>query len=164
VIVILTGVAGCGKTAVGQMLAARLQFPFLDADALHTPECVEQMRRGVPLTPAQRDAWMDRVVAAVDGRDPLVLACSGLRRAHRDRLRALGDVRMFALDAPRTVLERRLQDRTGHFFPMRLLENQLETLERPAAGEEIEVIDADRPPADVVEEIVARLERGPPRR
>jgi gluconokinase len=159
VIVVLIGVAGSGKTTVGKMLGARLHLPFLDADELHTPECVEQMARGERLTDAQRNAWFDRVIAVADTRDPLVLPCSALRHAHRARLRALGDVRMFLLDVPAQVLERRLRRRHGHFFPARLLQSQLETFERPMPGEGIVVVDAGRSTADVVDEIVAHLER-----
>jgi gluconokinase len=162
VIIVLMGVAGSGKTTLGQMLAARLHLPFMDADELHPPDAVEQMRRGQPLTASQRDAWFDRVVANVDGRDRLVLACSLLRRVHRDKLRAVGDVRMFDLEVSRSVLEHRLRERHGHFFPIRLLQNQLETLERPLPDEGIVVVDADRPAADIVDAIVAELEREPP--
>jgi gluconokinase len=161
-IIVLIGVAGSGKTTVGELLAARLRFPFLDADELHTPECVEQMTRGEPLTDAQRNAWFGRVVAAAEARDPLVLACSMLRRTHRDRVRAVGDVRMFLLDMPASVLERRLQQRPGHFFPARLLQGQLETLERPLPEEGIVVVDAARPATDVLGAIVAKLERERP--
>ncbi|HZA89547.1 MAG TPA: gluconokinase, GntK/IdnK-type [Solirubrobacterales bacterium] len=161
-IIVLIGVAGSGKTTLGQMLAARLHLAFLDADELHTPEAVEQMTRGEPLTDAQRNAWFGRVVAAAEARDPQVLACSALRRAHRDRLRAVGDVRMFLLDVPASVLERRLQQRPGHFFPARLLQSQLETLERTLPEEGIVVVDAARPDAEVLDAIVANLERNRP--
>jgi gluconokinase len=157
-IVVLIGVAGSSKTTTGERLAAQLHIPFLDADALHTPENVEQMKRGEPLTDAERDAWLDRVVAAIEGRDPMVLACSALRRVHRDRLRAVSGVRMFLLDAPAPVLERRLRERHGHFFPARLLQSQLDTFERPLPAEGVEVIDADRPPEEIVSEIAATLE------
>jgi gluconokinase len=156
-IIVLTGVAGSGKTTVGEMLADRLRFPFLDADELHTVETVERMKRGEPLTAGERTAWVNRVLATVRGRDPLVLACSALRRQDRDKLRALGDVRMFALEVPRSELERRLRHRPAHFFAVGLLENQLETLEPPIEGEEIVVVDADRVPAAVVDAIVANL-------
>ena len=157
-IIVLIGVAGSGKTTLGKNLAARLEVAFLDADALHTPECTEQMARGVPLSDHQRDAWIDRVAAAARAQDPLVLACSALRRAHRDRLRAVGEVRMFLLDAPTPVLERRLGRRADHFFPPRLLRSQLETLERPLPEEGVVIIDAARPAEAVLDAIVDQLE------
>jgi gluconokinase len=157
-IVALIGVAGSGKTALGERLAERLRFPFLDADQLHTPECAEQMRRGEPLTDAQRDAWFERVLESVATRDPLVLACSALRRGHRERLRAAGDVRMMLLDVPAPVLERRLRERHGHFFPARLLQSQLETMEPPLPEEGVIVIDAGGRAAEALDEIVRSLD------
>jgi gluconokinase len=157
-IIILIGVAGSGKTTLGEMLAARLRMPFLDADELHTPACAEQMRRGEPLTDAQRDAWLDRVLEAAVTQGPGVLACSALRLGHRERLRAVGDVRMFMLDVPVPVLERRLRERSGHFFPARLLQSQLETLETPEPAEGITMVDARRSAPEVLNAIIAGLE------
>lgn len=157
-IIVLIGVAGSGKTTLGKKLATRLEVAFLDADTLHTPECREQMARGEPLSDAQRDAWIDRVAAAARARDPLVLACSALRRAHRERLRAVGEVRMFLLDVPASVLRDRLGQRPDHFFPARLLADQLETLERPLPEEGVVIVDAARPPDAVLDGIVHQLE------
>lgn len=159
-IIALIGVAGSGKTTLGRQLAERLELPFLDADSLHVPACAEQMRRGEPLTDAQRDEWFERVVDAVAAEDALVLACSALRRAHRGRLRAVGDVRMLLLDVPAPVLEERLRQRPGHFFGARLLRSQLETLEPPAPEEGIVSIDADQSKADALDEIIGRLQAG----
>ncbi|MEZ5155297.1 MAG: gluconokinase, GntK/IdnK-type [Solirubrobacterales bacterium] len=153
--VALIGVAGSGKTTLGQALAARLGWPFLDADVLHTPASVTQMQSGTPLTDRQRDAWFDRVVAAVAGRDPLVLACSALRRPHRDRMRALGDLRLILLRVPAAELRRRLESRAGHFFDPRLLVSQLEAFDPPAIDEEILEIDATGPAGDVLARLQA---------
>ena len=48
-IVIISGVAGSGKTTVGAMLAGRLGWPFADADDFHPAANVEKMRAGIPL-------------------------------------------------------------------------------------------------------------------
>ncbi|MBM3939951.1 MAG: hypothetical protein FJ318_03465 [SAR202 cluster bacterium] len=45
-IVVIMGVSGVGKTTVGQLLAATLDWPFYDADDLHPAANVEKMRRG----------------------------------------------------------------------------------------------------------------------
>ena len=47
--VLIMGVAGCGKSSVGEGLSARLGIPYRDGDDLHTPEAGEKMRAGVPL-------------------------------------------------------------------------------------------------------------------
>lgn len=156
-IIVLIGVAGSGKTVLGELLAARLGLPFLDADELHTPEAIARMGRGQPLGDADRDSWFDRVVHAAADRAPLVLACSALRRHHRSRLRAVGEVRMFLLDVPAVELERRLRDRTAHFFPAGLLRSQLATLEPPLAEEGIVVVDASRPVEQTLDDILAAV-------
>src|SRR5690606_37144739 len=53
-VVILSGVAGSGKTTVGTRLAEALRWDFLDADALHPPESVAKMRAGVALEESDR--------------------------------------------------------------------------------------------------------------
>ncbi len=151
------GVAGSGKSTVGEALADRLDAPFLDADELHTPACVERMRRGEPLTDRERTEWIERVSAALRARDPLVVACSALLRAHRDRLRAAGDVQMVLLEASPRELERRISERRDHFFPSELLRDQLATLEPPAADEGVLVVDGSRPPAALVHAIATKL-------
>src|SRR6185295_19670532 len=89
------GVAGAGKTTIGQRLAAELGWRFVEGDALHTPAAVEQMRAGTPLTDADRESWLNAlhaiVAAAADRRQPLILSCSALKARYRQTLR--GDLR-----------------------------------------------------------------------
>jgi gluconokinase len=158
-IVVLMGVAGSGKTTIGMALADRLDVPFLDADTLHSEEARAEMTRGEPITDAQREAWIGRVVAAITENPSVVLACSALVHAHRDQIRTADDVRMFLLDAPPHVLEERLKNRFGHFFAPTLLASQLSTLEYPDVDEHIAVIDANRSVEAIVDNIVTELER-----
>ena len=53
-IVVVTGVAGAGKTTIGKLLARDLGWKFYDADDLHPAANVEKMRRGEPLDDADR--------------------------------------------------------------------------------------------------------------
>ena len=63
VAIVLMGVSGSGKTAVGTRLAEKLQYEFLDADNFHPPANIEKMitakpsiKRGPMLSwPALRD-------------------------------------------------------------------------------------------------------------
>jgi len=161
-VVVVMGVSGCGKTAVGELLAARLGVPFRDADRFHTPENVERMRSGVPLDDAARGPWLDRLSALVDdarrdGRG-LVLACSALKRGYRERLGAgRPGVRLVFLDGPEPLIRERLQRRVGHFMPASLLASQCAALERPTAEERPVTIDVASPPDVLVETIVAAL-------
>lgn len=153
------GVSGAGKTAVGERLAERLRWAFVDADDLHPASNVRKMTAGVPLSDEDRLPWLRTVRQAMDehaaaGR-PAVVACSALKSEYRELLSsALADARLVYLRATPEVLERRLAERQGHFFDPTLLASQLETLEEP---EEALVVDADRELEAVVDAVVAGL-------
>jgi gluconokinase len=163
-VIVLMGVSGSGKTAVGEALAARLGWSFADADDLHSAADVERMRSGVPLTDQDREPWLRAVNRALRGwiaagRD-VVLACSALRRSHRAALRAGvpddGSLRFVYLRAEPAELARRLRTRVGHFMPASLLPSQLDTLEEPDPAEAL-TVDAQRPIPAVVDAIVHHL-------
>jgi gluconokinase len=163
---LLMGVSGSGKTVIGRLLADRLRMPFLDADDLHPAENVQKMRLGRPLTDTDRGPWLHAVAGeiarrALDGQG-VVVACSALKRAYRDRLRAAcPGLRLVQLAGPPEVIRRRLEARTGHFMPADLLDSQLATLEPPEADERPLVIDLAPPPDEIVERIVAALTPAP---
>lgn len=56
-VVILFGVTGSGKTTVGSLLSATLDWKFYDADDFHPKTNVEKMRQGIPLTDEDRTPW-----------------------------------------------------------------------------------------------------------
>jgi gluconokinase len=159
VIVVLMGVAGAGKTAVGGRLAARLGWPFLDGDVLHPAANIRKMASGVALSDADRLPWLagvHRAMAehAAAGRS-VVVACSALKQGYREVLRSgLADTQFVYLRCSPAVLEGRLRRRRGHFFDPALLGSQLEVLEEPA---DALVINADQPLEVVVDEVVAGL-------
>ena len=133
---VLIGPAGTGKTAVGTQLARAIGARFVDADDAHTPANVEKMRRGEPLTDADRAPWLDRVRAlsleVLDAGETVVVACSALRQVYRERLAQHDPRFVFVhLDVPQDVLARRLSERRAHFFGPALLASQLATFERP---------------------------------
>jgi gluconokinase len=136
VTVVLTGPAGAGKTTVGRQLAHDLGWPFLDADSLHSPEAVEQIRSGQSLSDADREPWLGRVVDAVctlhDTWPHVVVACSALKQRYRERLAdGVRDVRWVYLDASESLLRDRLAARTDHFAGPAILSRQLQDLEPP---------------------------------
>ena len=61
------GVAGSGKTRIGQQLAAQLGWQFIDADDLHSVSNVEKMVAGVPLTDRDREPWLGALRSALAG-------------------------------------------------------------------------------------------------
>jgi len=59
--IVVMGVSGCGKTAVGRLLAGRLGAAFIDGDDLHPPENVRKMAAGIPLEDQDRRPWLDQI-------------------------------------------------------------------------------------------------------
>ncbi len=130
------GVCGCGKSRIAGLLAARLGWDMLEGDSLHPAANVAKMAGGTPLNDADRAPWLDAIAEQILARrDGLVIACSALRRAYRDRLRVADpDLRFLHLAPPREVLELRLS-RRQHFMAPSLLDSQLATLEPPMLDE-----------------------------
>ncbi len=162
-VIVVMGASGCGKSFVGRALAKALSCDFQDGDDLHPAANIEKMRGGEPLDDADRAPWLDRVADWIehnhlDRRDGVV-ACSALKRRYRDRLREADDgLRFVFLDVPAPILRRRLEQRR-HFMPPRLLESQLQTLERPGADESVLTVVGDPPLADVVGAVQSWLSR-----
>jgi carbohydrate kinase (thermoresistant glucokinase family) len=158
--VVVMGVAGTGKSAVGPAVAERLGVPFVDGDDAHTTAAKAQMAAGVPLTEEQRVPWLDTlhdvVAQHIAG---VVLACSALTIASRRRLAGDLDVRFVALLVPEDVLTTRLTTRRGHFAGTDLLASQLATLE---LDESVVHVDGNRPIGEVVDDVVRAAASGAP--
>jgi len=140
---VVMGPSGSGKSTLGALLAARLEAPFLEGDRFHPPSNLTKMRQGRPLDDEDRWPWLAAVAdaardLAAENRN-VVVACSALKRAYRDRLRAgLGEAAEVTLLCPRIdqdILAGRLGRREGHFMPASLLDSQLDAFEPPGPGE-----------------------------
>ena len=135
-VLIFMGVSGSGKTTVGTLFAQKTGAVFFEGDEFHPPENIEKMRRGVPLTDADRTKWLrtlrEIIKRALDEATFTVITCSALKAAYRDVLQG-GDARVqfVHLTGPRTLIEERLRARRNHFMPATLLDSQLATLEPP---------------------------------
>lgn len=133
---VVMGVSGCGKSDIGQLLASARGIPFVEGDAWHTPQNVAKMAAGIPLTDADRAAWLATLRDQIAGSAALVLSCSALKRRYRAVLREADPGLFFVeLDGPRALIEERMRARTGHFMPASLLESQLRDLEPLQADE-----------------------------
>ena len=159
---IVMGVSGVGKSTVAEGVAARTGWPFRDGDGFHPPENVEKMRSGTPLTDTDRWPWLDAIAAWIDELRRAgghgIVACSALKHAYRDRLRAgHGDVRFVFLDAPKPVIEARIKARKNHYMPPSLLDSQLATLERPTAEEGALTVSVEPAPEAIVDDVMRRL-------
>jgi gluconokinase len=161
VLVVVMGIAGVGKTAVGKRVATALGLPFHDGDDFHRDANRRKMAAGLPLTEADRQPWLEdlaRRMTEWEAGGGAVVACSALRRRHRDLLAAAspGAIRFVFLDAPVEVVRARLAARRGHYMPASLLDSQLATLERPEPGEALRV-DAGGDPDETARAVVAAL-------
>ena len=142
-IVVLMGVSGSGKSTVGAALAVALGWPLIDADDLHPPENVAKMAAGIPLTDDDRWPWLDRVVTELrritaDGTN-VILACSALKQAYRDRLAGAGDMRFVHLRGDPQTIGRRLASRHHRYMPATLLGSQFATLEAPHDAIDVDI-------------------------
>ena len=159
---IVMGVSGSGKTTVAELIAAKLGAAMLEGDGLHPPENVAKMRAGVPLDDADRWPWLDAIgrqlqAAKAEGR-PLVVTCSALKRAYRERLKAARPDLVFVyLRGSRALFEARVRARHHEYMPASLLDSQLATLEEPGEGEPVIAVDAALPPEAEADAAVAAL-------
>jgi gluconokinase len=162
-ILVVMGVSGSGKTTIGKLLAERLGWQYQEGDALHPPENVAKMSGGTPLTDADRIPWLHRIAGRIDEwrsrGESGVITCSALKRAYRDIIiGSRPDVGLIHLKGSRELIGRRMMARKGHFMPAALLDTQFATLQEPTPDERPVTVDISGTPAEIVEEIVRRLQ------
>lgn len=160
VVLLLMGVSGSGKTTIGEALAERLSFKFVDADDFHSDENRKKMHEGHPLTDEDRLPWLELLKAKISqwlaiGQNT-VLACSALKSSYRQIL--IGDqkrVIIFFLDGSFELFAERLAKRNHPFMNSTLLRSQFDTLEKPA---DAIFLDAALTPDQVVDQAVKGLQ------
>ncbi|QVL56825.1 MAG: gluconokinase [Simkaniaceae bacterium] len=151
---IILGVSGCGKTAVGLELSIALKLPFYDADDFHSKENKEKMSHGVPLTDADRLPWLNTLATLLKEKGPLILGCSALKESYRKILKVSPDVQFIYLKGSYELIYNRLKKRHGHFFDPHLLKSQFADLEEP---KDAIVIDTAPPVPQIVMTILQAL-------
>lgn len=155
------GTAGSGKSLIGASFAAVLGVEFVEGDDFHPAKNIELMSRGVALTDEDRAEWLHALALRLRTADEagvgIVIACSALKRAYRDVLRAdAPDVQFIYLRGSPELIAQRMDNRSGHFMPASLLESQFATLEEPVPEENAWVIDISRSPAQIIAELGSR--------
>lgn len=158
-VVILAGVAGAGKTTVGEMLASRMGWDFLDADDFHPSENIEKMSSGISLTDEDRRPWLEAIKLEIDRaiseKKSAVIACSALKEKYRKYLgQGSKDVILFLLNVDYQEAYRRISQRGNHFFRTDVLESQFQALEKT----EITItVDASKTPEAITDEILEKI-------
>jgi gluconokinase len=156
------GVAGSGKTTIGEGLAEQLGWTYEDGDKFHPKSNVAKMSAGHPLTDADRWPWLQAIADEIDRVCKLggnvVVACSALKRAYRDVLvHGRDDVRIVYLEGTHDLIASRLAARKGHFMPPTLLQSQFKTLQPPGADENPVTVSIDGSVEAIVDNIVRKL-------
>ena len=147
--IIVMGVSGAGKSTIGTLLSQRLDRPLIEGDSLHPAANVDKMSHGIALTDEDRWPWLDTVGRAMAdvlaGNGSVVVSCSALKKAYRDRLRfsAGGELAFVFLKGSRELLMSRMAAREGHFMPVSLLDSQLATLQDPSGEPGVVTVDID---------------------
>ena len=157
-IIILMGVSGCGKTTVGQILANKLNMPFMDADDFHPPENVEKMNKGKPLTDADRYPWLKCLADNIikwNRTGGAVLACSALKEKYR-KILSSGNPEVFYvyLKGEKNLIFDRMKKRKGHYMPLSLLDSQFKALEEP---ENVITVSIKKTPQEIAGQIIKLL-------
>ena len=146
--VVFMGVAGCGKSSAGQVLALAMQLPLIEGDEFHPASNQEKMRLGLPLTDADRADWLTTLGHTLAAQSTgAVLTCSALKRQYRDRLRSLvPNLRFVFMDIDPVTAHQRVTARAGvHLFPPSLVDSQFATLESPVGEPGVLRVDATLP-------------------
>lgn len=156
VCIVVMGVSGCGKSAVGGRIAQRLALPLIEGDAFHPAANIDKMRQGIPLDDADRAGWLERLGRELASRqDGAVLTCSALKRSYRDRLRqAAPGLRFVHLALSQQQALQRVASRGDHFYPPSLVASQFAALEDPAQEPGVLVVDACQPLEQVTQQVV----------
>lgn len=149
--IVVAGIAGSGKTTVGQHLASQLGIPYVDGDSIHPPTNIAKMAAGTPLTDDDRWPWLAAIKAELCKDSGVVISCSALKRTYRDLLRSPGGVRFVFLDISRDVAIERAAHRADHFMAPAMIDSQMTTLERPTPDEtDVHLVSADETEDTVV--------------
>ncbi len=170
--IVIMGVAGCGKSEIGQRLAALLDVPLIEGDTFHSPLSVAKMRDGIPLTDEDREGWLSVLGEQLSHHAGAVMTCSALRRTYRDALRGslnlalnptsprtLVPLNFLFLNIDEATAQARVAARADHFYPASLVASQFATLEDPSGEPRVLTMDATLPPDEIATRTTAWLQR-----
>jgi gluconokinase len=158
--IVIMGVAGCGKSSLGVVLARSLGMTIIEGDDFHSESSREKMRSGIALNDSDRAGWLDLLSEELKKQPKgVVLTCSALKKAYRERLRfAVPGLRFVFLDIGKEQATVRVSSRAQtHFFASSLIDSQFETLESPSREAGVLAVDALMPLNLLQEQVIEWL-------
>jgi gluconokinase len=157
-IVLVMGPTGAGKTTIGKLLAQQLDWAFLDADDFHPPGNIEKMKRGIPLTDADREPWLTAIHEELARQNAAgkscVLACSALKESYREKLAVGLEMRIIYLKGSYEEMKRHILARQGHFAGEAILAGQFADLEEPR---DAILVSVAHTPEEIIAEVRTQL-------
>ena len=135
-IIILMGVTGAGKTAIGKMLAEELECAFYEGDEFHSKNNIEKMKQGIPLDDNDRLPWLISIRKLIENcmreKKNAVITCSALKSSYRSILiKDEKEITLIYLKGKFDLIQTRLETRKNHFMNSGLLASQFDILEEP---------------------------------
>jgi gluconokinase len=132
--IVVMGVSGSGKSTIGELLSRKLNCAFIDADDLHPESNKIAMSSGIALTDKERLPWLRIVGEELRThslqKQPLIVACSALKRSYRELLRTYSPNLYFVfLEGTQEEIQARIALRSHEFMPTSLLDSQFANLE-----------------------------------
>ena len=157
--VVVMGVAGCGKSSLGVAIAQSEGAQLIEGDAYHSDANREKMQRGIALTDADRAGWLDTLAGVLRVRPGnVVLTCSALKLAYRERLRAAAPgLRFVFMEIDPASARARVEARDAHFFSPSLVASQFAALQSPVGEPGVLRVDALAPLAQLQAAVSAWL-------
>lgn len=149
-VVYIMGVAGSGKTTIGELLSHHTGIPFFDADDFHPASNKEKMKAGHPLNDEDREPWLQKInelAVEQSNVNGAIIACSALKEKYRTIISSGIQPIWIFLQGEYELIYERMKDR-NHFMPATLLRSQFENLEVPASAL---VFDINNEPDRIVE-------------
>ncbi|CAI2728873.1 unnamed protein product [Schistosoma spindalis] len=125
-----------------------------------------KMSMGIPLNDEDRFPWLQSLRSELVQHKNAILACSALKKSYRNVLSSSNDANnqtktlFVLLSANKSLLEKRVSERKGHFAHPSLIESQLETLESFGEDEKYLVIDASDSLMNITQKIINSLSTG----
>ncbi|MDP1581012.1 MAG: gluconokinase [Candidatus Didemnitutus sp.] len=157
-ILLITGVAGSGKSTIGQTAAITLGWPYFEADDFHSVANKAKMASGTPLNDTDRAPWLAAIRAKIDevraADQCAVFTCSALKESYRHVLmHNAPEVVLVYLSGDFDTIAQRVGQRAGHYMKSDMVRSQFAALEPPQGALTLDV--AQTPEALVAQVLAA---------